>query len=209
MSVRSVGHEEGRSRKRVGVNPTPYGKRNSESREAALVGVLAVSPSISTLGSETQWASNQSQKSRLGLCRGGFTYLCNPVIVLQERLDGFDDRVGVDLGGVHQLGRLAGAGHDVDRELDDRRRVVADTDEGVQHGVADAALEPVVFDHDQLAAGVLSSSVQGLFVDGLDGVGVDDTDVDAFRFQPLIGFQCFVERDALPRRQRLCRRRNA
>ena len=52
---------------------------------------------------------------------------------------------------------------------------------GIQHSVAEAALEPVVFDDDQLAAAVLGGAVQGLFVYRLDGVGVNQTDGDAFR----------------------------
>ena len=88
----------------------------------------------------------------------------------EQRLDGGDDGVGVDPGGMEQFGGLAGAGHLVDGQLHDRRRLLADAREGIQHRVAQAALEPVVFDHDQLAAGVLRRPVQRLLVDRLDRV---------------------------------------
>ncbi len=63
-----------------------------------------------------------------------------------------------------------------DGQFDDRGGMVADADEGVQNGVADAAFKPVVFDDDQLAAAVLRGPVQGLFVNRLDRVGVNQAD---------------------------------
>ena len=65
-------------------------------------------------------------------------------------------------------------------------------DEGVEHGVAEPALEPVVLDHDQLAAGVPRGLLQRLPVDRLDRIGVDDADRDAFGLQRLVRLQRLV-----------------
>src|SRR5262249_22987579 len=111
-------------------------------------------------------------------------------------LDGLDDVIGVDAGGVHQLRRLAGAGHLAYRQLDHRGQVIPAAGEGIEDGVSQAPLEPVVLDHDQLAARVLGGAVERLLVDRLDRIGVDDAYGDAVRLEPIVGLQGFVDGDA-------------
>ena len=52
-----------------------------------------------------------------------------PPLALEQGLDGLYDGVGVNFGGVHQFGGLAGTRHFGDGELDDGGGVVADADE--------------------------------------------------------------------------------
>jgi len=118
-----------------------------------------------------------------------------------ERSAGDELAGGVgDVGGVEsrrrqQLVGLARGGHLPHRELDDAG-VVVGVGKGVEDGVTEPALRPVVLDGDHLVARGSSGLAQTGGVDGLDRVAVEHPYREAFARQCLGCFQRLVQGDA-------------
>ncbi len=89
----------------------------------------------------------------------------------------------------------AGPRHSGDRELADADAL--DLGERGEHGIADAALGPVVLDGDD-RAGVGGRLADGLLVDGLDRVEVDHPGGNALSAELFGRLERLVERDAGP-----------
>src|SRR5579875_3387158 len=105
------------------------------------------------------------------------------------------DRGGVDTRGGELFRGGRRRGHGAHRQLPDRRYWQAAGGEGVEHGVAEPALRPVVLRGDDVAR-LVCRLAQRDRVDGLDRVRVDDPCRDAFGLQPLRGGQRLVHGDA-------------
>ena len=96
-------------------------------------------------------------------------------------------------GGRQQLGRRPRARHADDREPLDRRMLVQ-PGERREHGLAQAALGPVILDG-QDRAGRGGSLAQAFHVDRLHGVAVDHAGRDSLGLEGVGGRQCLDHRD--------------
>src|SRR5439155_24629558 len=100
--------------------------------------------------------------------------------MLEETLHRGRDAVGVDAGGVQQLGRLARSRHIAHREVLPRERGhTAALGACVEHGLTDASFGPMVLDYYEAPAGRLDSPDETGSVDRLDAVQVDDAHLHA------------------------------
>src|SRR5579884_1441952 len=137
------------------------------------------------LSYQTDWPSRWSSTSGLGMD--------SP----HERLNRLHDGLGPDASGVEELLRFARSWHISHRKSSDRRRYSPSlVTEGLEHGVADTTLGPVVLNRHQAAARFLHAARQSLAVERLHRVQVDDADAYALALQLLVGGQRLMERDA-------------
>ena len=81
--------------------------------------------------------------------------------------------------GVEELRRRPGGGQPLHGQVSDMERRHRGVGQGLQHGASDPALGVVVLGDDQAAACHPAGLHQGVAVDGLDRVGVDDARRDA------------------------------
>ena len=84
---------------------------------------------------------------------------------------------------LHQFGGCAGAGHGLHGQFHDPRQSYIALCERIKHGFTKSALRPVVFYGHNKVARFCCSREERFFVDGLDGVGVDDTRTDALALE--------------------------
>ena len=94
--------------------------------------------------------------------------------------DGLRNVLGIDSGRVQEFRGRARGRHGPHRQLDHREAAFSGAREGIQNGVAEPALRPVIFHHYQPAPRDLRGLVQGLLVDRLDRIGINDPRPDAF-----------------------------
>jgi len=71
----------------------------------------------------------------------------------------------IDSSRAQGLRWCAGGRYGAHRQFDHRGDLFHHADEGIQNGVADSALRPVIFHHHEPATRRLRGLVQGLFVD--------------------------------------------
>ena len=71
--------------------------------------------------------------------------------LLQALPDGLRDMLGIDSRRPQEFGGRAGGRYGAHRQFDHRGGFFHHTDEGIQNGVADPALRPVIFHHHEPA----------------------------------------------------------
>src|SRR5438270_6547115 len=114
---------------------------------------------------------------------------------MHQDFDGLNYVMGTDASLFEQLIGSTRARHRLDGQFHDFRQWAITLGEYIQHGIADSAFGPMVFNNHNFASGFLCRRYNGLLVQRLDGVGIDDAYVDTLALQLVIGFESLVESD--------------
>src|SRR5258706_187614 len=113
-----------------------------------------------------------------------------------EDFNGLNNVMGTDASLFEQLIGGARARHRLDGQFHDFGQWAIKLGEYLQHGIAESAFGPMVFNNHNFASGFLCRRYNGLLVQRLDGVGIDNANVDTLALQLVISFECLVESDS-------------